>query len=331
MKTRIAGSAFAVALISSLGAQAADLPVKAPPPIPAIYNWTGGYLGVHVGTGFGGARFSDPLHPLGTSIFGDNVRTPSFLGGGQIGYNWQAPSSPWVFGVEGDLSGLDSVGTNTCLAFSGFFISANCRIRPEATATLTGRLGYAAGPDGRTLFYVKGGVAWARDAIDIATNGDFAGTGFLQPAPTSATISRWGGTVGAGVEQALTPAWSVKFEYDYLGFGGTNVATPGSLFQVVPPFQVAQLVTPGGFTSVSQNIQEVKIGVNYRFGADPRAGWLAAPAYPVNGLYNKAPPLQLGQVPKGPRNWRDFGHRQRFGISVDLRYDRELGRVVWSC
>jgi hypothetical protein len=72
---------------------------------------------------------------------------------------------------------------------------------------------------------------------------------------------------------------------------------------------------------VSQNIQEVKIGVNYRFGADPRAGWLAAPAYPVNGLYNKAPPPVVAasgwEVEVGPRYWYSSGRFQKdLGIGV---------------
>ena len=311
MKAKAAGSALAVALVSSLGAQAADLPVKAPP-IPAVYNWTGGYLGVHIGAGFGGARFSDPLGP---SIFGDHVRTPAFLGGGQIGYNWQAPGSHWVVGVEGDVSGLDSVGTNTCLAFSGLFFSANCRIRPDATATLTGRVGFTAGPEGRTLFYAKGGLAWVRDSIDITTNGILGGVifpGFVQE--TSASLSKWGGTVGVGVEQALTPAWSLKFEYDYLGFGGSNVATPQGLLQAAPG-SLGLFALSGGFTSVSQNLQEVKIGVNYRFGADPMARWpLAAPAYPVQGLYKAPPPVVAAsgwEVEVGPRYWYSSGRFQK--------------------
>src|SRR5262249_50927012 len=61
-------------------------------------------------------------------------------------------------------------------------------------------------------------------------------------------------------------------------------------------------------TSVSQNIQEVKIGVNYRFGADPRAGWpLAAPAYPVKALPPPAVAARGGGVEGGPRYWERAG------------------------
>jgi opacity protein-like surface antigen len=138
---------------------------KGPPvPAPLAWFWTGFYVGGHVGAAVGTANFADPF---GSSIFGDNVTTPGFLAGGQIGYNWQVPNSPWVLGVEGDISGLVSNGTNTCLAFSGLFVSANCSSRPDVTGTLTGRVGYAFGPSGTTLIYAKGGGAWAHDNIDI--------------------------------------------------------------------------------------------------------------------------------------------------------------------
>ena len=61
-------------------------------PAPPVWSWTGFYGGVHVGAVAGTANFANPFGP---SIFGDNVITPGFLAGGQIGFNWQAPKSPW--------------------------------------------------------------------------------------------------------------------------------------------------------------------------------------------------------------------------------------------
>lgn len=298
----VATSALFAALATGFagGALAADLPVKAPP-VP-IWSWTGGYLGLHIGAGFGEAKFSDPFGP---SIFGDRVRTPAFLGGGQIGYNWQAPGTPWVFGVEADVSGMDSDGTNTCFAFSGFFISANCRVRPEVMGTFTGRIGYAGGPQGQTLYYVKGGAAWLDEKIDMATNAlpfpPFASS-------TSATVTKWGGTVGAGVEQALSPAWSVKLEYDFTMFGSNSLATPTGFFQVTPP---VNLFTPlAGTTSVSHDIHQVKIGLNYRIGADPWARWpVASPAYPVKGMPSAAP--AGWEFDLGGRYWYSWGRFQK--------------------
>src|ERR1700733_6819469 len=111
-------------------ASAADLGSGPPLPAPVMpaWTWTGGYVGAHIGALWGDTKFDDPF---GTSIFGDRVSTPGFLGGFQTGYNWQVPQTRLVFGIEADLSGLTSIGTNTCLAYSGLFLSANCRAEPN--------------------------------------------------------------------------------------------------------------------------------------------------------------------------------------------------------
>jgi opacity protein-like surface antigen len=292
----------AVLVLGSAGiANAADkAPIsKAPPP----WNWSGGYAGLHIGAASGETEFSGPFGP---GIFGDRVSTPGFFGGGQIGYNWQAPRSPWVFGIEADLSALDSVGTNTCLASSGFFVSANCRVRPDLSATLTGRIGYAAGPDGRTLLYVKGGLAAIRDSITIATNN------VLPPQMTATTAWKWGGTMGAGIEQALTPAGSVKLEYDYLGFGRSSVPTPASFLQTAPPDPNSYVPTPINSAGVTQHLHQVKLGVNYRFGADPwpRLSAISAAKAPI--LKAPVPVAAAGwEIEVGARYWVSSGRFQK--------------------
>lgn len=282
MKKLLLGSTALALMVGA--ANAADLPVKAPPPplppAPA-WSWAGWYIGAHVGGMFNTAKFDDPRGP---SIFGDNVRTPGFLGGGQIGYNWQAPSSPWVIGLEGDISALDSDGTNTCLASSALFVSANCHVRPRLSGTFTGRIGYAIGSEGHTLLYGKAGGAWLNEDVDITTNG-----GFRFPA-TSTNRTTWGWTAGAGVEQALTPAWSLRLEYDYLHFGSFGIATPtGAMLEPSGRFFETSPTT----TNLTQNVHEVKLGVNYRFNADPWATWNAGPVdpspYPVKAPFYKSP------------------------------------------
>src|SRR6266403_2475978 len=94
--------------------------------------------------------------------------------------------------------------------------------------------------------------------------------------------SRFGWTVGAGVEKALTPAWSVKLEYDYASFGAASVATPASFVQVLPPLNL-YAPTAGGISSVSQNMHSVKMGVNLKLGEDPNARWEAAADYRLRG------------------------------------------------
>jgi opacity protein-like surface antigen/outer membrane protease len=289
-------------------ANSADMPVKAPAAqAPPTWSWTGWYIGAHVGGGLGTTEVADPF---GASIFGDRVRTPAFLGGGQVGYNWQLTNSHVVLGAEADLSALASRGTNTCLAFSGFFQSSNCQAQPNGIATLTGRVGYALNPNDRNLLYVKGGASWVHDNIDITNNtGNFTvggGTPVTTATPTTTSLgySKIGWTVGAGFEQALTPAWSLKLEYDYLNFGSSSIATPASL--LFPP-----LTTPFGATNttVQENLHVIKLGLNYKLGSDPWAGWDSALApYPVK----VAPKIASGwEAEVGSRYWYSWGRFQK--------------------
>jgi len=298
--------------------------VKAPPPPPATtWSWAGLYLGGHVGGALNIAKFSDPF---GTPISGDIVRSPGFLGGGQIGYNWQAPGSRWIFGVEADASLMSSDGSNVCFATSAAIVNTNCRVRPRATGAFTGRVGYAFGPDGRTLLYGKAGVAWAHDTIGMDLN-----VGGINPASAAApllsnsqSVTLWGGTVGVGVERALTPAWSVKVEYDYVDLGHSNIANLGNVSILpLPPFTIG-VVAPGT-SSVSQNIQEVKVGLNYKWGADPWASGLnASPQAFPNVLSSTGWEVEGGSRYFG--SWgqfqKDFGDFKSLGLPNTSGFSR---------
>jgi outer membrane immunogenic protein len=227
-----AGTALAVC-----SAAAADLPV-APAPVPtapvasapeAIYNWSGFYIGGHVGAGFANSSWSDPF--TGTNnTFNSGA---GFLGGGQVGANLQL--NRLVLGVEGDFSwtGLKGSGTDSI----GDTINTNT----NWTSTVTGRVGAAFD---RMLIYGKGGVAFAQDQSSFT---DLFGNN------ASTTLYRTGWTAGAGIEYALTKNLSAKVEYDYLGFGsqGLNFSTP---------------TTPSYSSNASLNVQEIKAGLNFRFG-----------------------------------------------------------------
>jgi outer membrane immunogenic protein len=180
----------------ALGAQsasAADLrrPVyKAPPPaVVAAYNWSGFYVGGHLGYGWSSEEGTDLLTGATGSTDPDG-----FIGGVQAGYNWQADR--WVFGVEGDWSWSGGDGSTTLAGPS--FASDHTWY-----ATLTGRVGYAWD---NWLWYVKGGAAWADSEYTLAGFG-------------TVTDTRVGWTLGTGVEWALGPQWSAKLEYNYLDFG----------------------------------------------------------------------------------------------------------------
>ena len=274
-------------------------------PAPPAWFWTGFYGGVHVGATAGTANFADPF---GSSIFGDNVTTPGFLAGGQIGLNWQAPNSNLVLGVEADASWLTSDGTNTCLAYSGLFVSANCRAQPNMMGDLTARVGWAYGQFNHSLVYIKGGAALVREQIDISTNGtqSFAG---LAPLTTSSSFTKVGWTVGTGAEHAITPAWSVKLEYDYVGLGAETVATPQGLVQPVPG-AFGFNFTPAGTTRVTQNFQEINLGLNYKFGMDPSARWDCA----SSAFAAKAPVIDGAsgwELQAGARYWYSSGTFQK--------------------
>jgi outer membrane immunogenic protein len=150
MKKFLLGTVALIALGATVPAFAADLAprtyTKAPAYVPApIYNWTGFYIGGHVGGAFGGDNnVFDPA--FGSSNDG------TFMGGGQIGYDYQfAPN--WVFGIEANYSFLD---TKSSFANRGL-------------GSVTGRLGYTWGP---TLLYVKGGYAWADTRFTNGFSGD---------------------------------------------------------------------------------------------------------------------------------------------------------------
>jgi len=296
---KVSVAAFAL-LVSSGLAHAADMPI-APLPVK-LWTWTGLYIGGHFGGGFGDAPITDPA---GAAIYGNNVRTNALFGGVQLGYDWQVPNTFFVLGVETDVSSIGADGSSTCLASSGFFVSANCRVRPDVGGSLTGRAGYAIGPGGHTLLYAKGGLAWLDDRIDVTANGLFP------PQQASFDGVRWGWTVGGGVERALTPAWSFRVEYDYAKFGDLSIQTPPSLLQVVQGSPFGYLPTPGGTATIGQNFQTVKVGLNYKIGESMNAQWAPSPAdYHLRGATDAAV-IPAAQFEFGGRVWYSSGRFQK--------------------
>jgi outer membrane immunogenic protein len=232
----------ALATVALAGAaQAADLPRKAPvAPYAAPFSWTGFYIGAHVGWGWSKTEWSDrcfsdaPCVPgaVTDAAFGPlgSYNLNGFLGGGQLGYNWQAGWA--VFGVEADASGTDIKGSGVCI-----HVSFQCSSKIDALGTITARFG---GAVDRALLYVKGGGAWVHEKHTVSDSHDDSG---------AASETRWGWTVGAGLEYAFAPNWSGKVEYNFLDFGKDTIA--------FPPAMQAKL---------EQTVHTVKFGINYRFG-----------------------------------------------------------------
>jgi outer membrane immunogenic protein len=233
MKKFLLGT-VALAAISVMAAPAfaADMPARTYSKAPVytapalVYNWTGFYIGGHLGGAFAGDN----------SLQGSDAR---FLGGVQGGFDYQfAPN--WVMGVEAQYSWLPNSNNNGVL-FPGnnSLVTSN----NDQLGSVTGRLGYTWGP---ALLYAKGGYAW-RDGNNIGV------TSFGVPQPFGTTGNHKDGyTVGAGLEYMFAPNWSAKAEYQYYNFGNTT-------FTAISPADIAG-------RSFRNDEHTVKVGVNYRFG-----------------------------------------------------------------
>jgi outer membrane immunogenic protein len=240
-----AGALIAMGMVSP--ASAADLAArpytKAPAPmITPAYDWSGFYIGANGGWGSSHNCWTN------TSVLGvPTVPTASEgchdskggTAGGQIGYRWQAAG--WVFGLEAQGNWADFSGSNVSLITLG----TTNRTRIDAFGLFTGQIGYAWN---NALFYVKGGAA----VTDNRYNGYAAGTLI-----DTTNDTRWGGTVGAGLEFGFAPGWSAAVEYDHL-FMGTDHRAFGSL--AFPSINTRN-------DDIRQNADIVTVRVNYRFGA----------------------------------------------------------------
>jgi outer membrane immunogenic protein len=239
--------ALALSALFATSAVAADLParmpVKAPPVVAPVFTWTGCYIGAHGGYGWGHKKWRDPFD--GVEFTSHDV--DGWLVGGQVGC--QIQQDRWVFGIEGQASWADIDGES----FIGEPASTHFRFRSKTDilGTVALRLGYAVD---RTLFYAKGGLAFAHDKHweDL-----LVGPLLIDSAP-SEKYMRWGWMLGGGIEYAFTGNWSAKIEYNYMHLGREDV-------------QFCPVIIPGDCFdySIKQHIHVVKAGINYRFGSSP--------------------------------------------------------------
>ena len=203
MKKILLGAVACVAFAAP--AFAADLPARTYTKAPVykapevIYNWTGFYIGGHIGGAFPGSN----------NLEGSDAR---FFGGAQGGFDYQFANN-WVIGAEAQYSWLTG-NSNAGVTFPGGTVVTGSN---DQLGSVTGRLGYAFGP---TLLYAKGGYAWRGNdnLLGVTTNG----------VPVAFTVDgnhRDGYTVGAGIEYMFTPNWSIKGEYQYYNFGSTTFLT----------------------------------------------------------------------------------------------------------
>lgn len=236
-KTLLLVTASLVALSAAAPAVAADLAArpytKAPAMVAAIYDWSGFYIGINGGGGSAHTSW-DQTAPLVAGEGSHNATGGTV--GGQIGYRMQ--SGQWVFGVEGQGNWADFSGSNLS-AVTGL----TNRSKIDSFGLITGQVGYAWN---NVLVYVKGGAAVVGDKYDVLTA---AGA-----VAASASETRWGGTIGAGLEVGFAPNWSVGVEYNHIFLGDST----------------KNLTTAAGVVLQSDRIkQDVDMGLvrlNYKFG-----------------------------------------------------------------
>lgn len=234
-----------IACVIAMPALGADLPRKAPvmAPINPVYNWSGFYIGGHLGGTWGEKNsevVSAPGVDTGTLI---TAKPRGFIGGAQAGVNWQVGT--WVLGAEFDWSWSDA---NDTILVSTFIPGLAIRSTDDSNwfATATARLGYAMN---NVLIYAKGGAAWMN--VDYTVAGVTTPGGVEVIGPVSISDTRVGWTVGGGVEFGITPSWSAKIEYNYLDFGTERYT----------------FTAPGAtaITNAENPMHLIKGGINYRF------------------------------------------------------------------
>jgi outer membrane immunogenic protein len=244
-------------------ANAADMPVKARPPLAAaVYNWGGWYAGGNIGYGWG--VNSDPratavdVGPAFGFLFAGNgyfdggrsptpnVQQKGVIGGVQVGYNWML-SPNWVTGVVTDIqaSGLKASATNFIPPGTLIAATQSNTVKTDWFGTLRGKVGFA---QNNVLFYGTGGLAYGR----VKTSGAFINAVGTFIGSNSDTKTGW--AAGGGVDYGFAPNWTIGAEYLYVDLGRTSFTERSAAF-------------PVSFVTISNRAAEniVRATVNYKF------------------------------------------------------------------
>lgn len=244
MRPRLVSTAILATCLTA-SAFAADLPSRAPPIAPIIYapvfTWAGLYVGLNAGVGWGdsGGVFVTGPTAVSSGSLGGGGNDGQFVGGAQIGYNWQ--SGALVYGLETDIQYVDTGGNVAWGPYDWW--GGRGGGDGAYLGTVRARLGYAFD---RTLIYITGGLAY----------------GGLNTNPlTGNSTSNAGWTIGGGVEYAFTNNWTFKVEGLYVDIGeGRRTQTFVNPAGGVLPAGVYTATTSGG-----GGAGLLRVGVNYKF------------------------------------------------------------------
>jgi len=287
--TSVSAAALALALTAG-SALAADLPSRKGPPMlpppPPPPMWTGFYVGLNAGGAFGSSNNATtdawgitgftPAHAwaaaASTASRQNGGNNGGFIGGGQIGYNWQFMNN-FVAGVEADIQGVAGnsgsrnifgVGVDPTLPPAGStFVTLGSRSsRLDYLGTVRGRLGWLFTPT--LLVYGTGGLAYGGVSTNATYVTNEVGLPLSSIASSAFSDTRVGWTAGGGLEWMFMPNWSAKVEYLYYDLG-----TVASTAVAVEPAFIDWAYTTTTRQRFNGNI--VRAGLNYHFN------WGAAP------------------------------------------------------
>ncbi len=272
---KIALSVAAASVLFVGAASAAELAArpyaKAPPPVAAVYDWTGFYIGGNVGYGWGEntdprlsfvnpgnagniGEFLSANAPLANGNLFPNLRPDGVFGGGQIGYDKQFGT--WVIGIVADIQAADFKARRlvTTPVTTGANADESLSARINWFGTVRGKLGFAAND---WLFYGTGGLAYGETKSTIGfacTPGGFGCTNLSFAGSRSETRVGW--AAGAGIAKAFGN-WNVGLEYLHMDLGRSSV-TAVDLTGLLPTTTITQ----------SQRFVEdmLRVTVNYKWG-----------------------------------------------------------------
>src|SRR5579864_2974943 len=265
---RLALSTAAVVMMSASGAVANDMmPAKAAPApagLAAAYDWSGPYVGGHVGYGAANSSWDSqaalaavPSLTGSTDLFDHDGPWGPIFGGLQAGYNHVSPSRLLV-GVEADFSFPNHLsGTRQLSSAAEGQFSITDTV--EFFGTARARVGFAAN---HWLVYATGGFAFARDLVTRSQSAGMPIAATVMPGDEDRQLAtRLGWTIGFGTELEVSRNWSVKLEYLFLDYASKSVTFP----------------LGGNRYDSDLTMQTLRAGLNYHFGGT------AAPTTPVSG------------------------------------------------
>jgi outer membrane immunogenic protein len=211
----------ATSLSVAAGKIAAAADLSMPPPVykapPPVFSWTGWYVGVNGGGGWGQTSHTLTAGAAGLpALTTGNFNTSGGIAGGTLGYNYQMGT--WLLGVETDLDWSNIKGTfNGTVPIPGGTAPFSLSSQLNWLDTARVRVGFAWD---RALFYGTAGAALG--GLTTTANASAAVGGLGVAATAADTQTRFGWTAGGGIEYAFTNSLSGKVEYLFVDLGSQN-------------------------------------------------------------------------------------------------------------